>query len=238
MKCLLVVLACVATLIAAANSSPLVSREQAIETAVERALKQVLGRETSILQSDEESTPNEESSSDEDSSKPDNMIQNIYAEEQLNKDNVEAQFFKKLWKKIKKIGKKVMNNVKKAYNFYNKVKNCPESPEMPQPMEDAIIETFFAQEMRARAQNEEDDGLSVQIQALLADKQTPAAVQFWKKLFNFGRRAYNVYNKIKNGQCVQVQEWPEGLEDAAMESFMTTDADAVKVAALFELMLE
>lgn len=234
MKTLLAILAC-AALVAVANSTPAVTREKMIETAIETALEQVIEAET-VVQSDEDTTSNE-----------DTRIQNIFSDEQI----AESQFFSNLWGGVKNFVRRGIRFGKKAYKWYNRAKNCPE---MSQEMEDAVVESFLAQEksallqsMKASAQTEDEDDsendLSSELQALLADQQSPAAMQgFWskikkfgKKLFKFGKKAYNVYNKIKSGQCAQLQDLPEGLEDAIVEAFVASDKDALKMAALYAL---
>ncbi len=241
MKTLLVILACAALLAAIAKSSPTVSRDKAIEAAIEKALEQVI--EETVVQGDEETTPNNKES----------QIQDIFADEQFN--NVQSQFFKKLWKKVKKFGKKIFKVAKKGYDLFNRVKNCPESPEMPPSLEEAAIEAFLSQEksaliqsMRARARTEDADGdddnglSSEQLQALFANRPTQAGMQFSSDFFNkalkWGHRAYNVYNKLQSGECAQLQELPEGLADAMVEAFVAKDKDALKMAALFELLSE
>ena len=63
---------------------------------------------------------------------------------------VELQgFFKKLWKKVKKVAKKTIKFGKKAYGIWNKIKGgvaCEQNADMPEELEDAVAEAFIKQE--------------------------------------------------------------------------------------------
>lgn len=203
---------------------------------------------------------------EEDEEKEDVMsaeLQEFLASQQST-TSAEAQgFFKKLWKGTKKFVKKAFKYGKKAYGIWNKIKGgvgCEQNADMPEALEDAVAEAFLKQHQHAimNAQslegeavangNDEVDVMSAKLQEFLASQNLPVELQgFFKKLwkgvkkvakkaFKYGKKAYNIWNKIKGGvACEQNADMPEELEDAIAEAFIKEEQKALSFAALEQL---
>ncbi len=246
MKTLLAVAAVCAVLVAVAYSSPIESKEMDVNAILQKALQEVLLME-SVVQSEEES-------SEEDTHSTRDQTQDVFAVEQFN--NAELQgWFKKLFKKVKKVAKKAFKVGKTVYDLYKRGKNCAEVEDMPEALEEAVIEGFVANEKKlllqsmqakaAQTDEEYDDGdkLSVELQKFFASQQTPATKQsFWKNLIkrgiSIGRNVYKGYKMKKTGSCVQVQDLSEQMEDAVAEAMIAEDPDTAEEAAFLQLFLE
>lgn len=244
MKILLLIIS--AAVLGLAQGSPSFSRETDIEEAVEKVLEQAVG---SIVQDEDQET--------EEKDEIEAVLQSLLSAEQS--DDAELQgFFKKLWKGVKKVAKKGFKYGKKLYKLYNRVKNCAEVEDMPEQLEDAAVEALVTHEqntllqsLEAEAQSdseEEEEQLSVELQDFLARQQVPASAQgFFKKLWKgakklvkkgikYGRKAMDIYNKVKNGgSCVQKADISDELDDAVAEALIARENEAMKFAFIEEL---